>query len=124
MKFNKEQHNNIHFINKINKDPYCIEISGNEYNSSLLIAPDKITPFSWDSNNPDPIDQLQNLIHLHSSEILLVGSGTTYQDAPKKLQELCEINKIGLEIMSTHYACHTHNILLHENRKLLTILIF
>ena len=55
-------------------------------------------------------------------DIVLFGTGEKLQKIPEKLKRYLIEKKHNFEIMNTNSAFNTHNILLSENRKLVSII--
>ena len=68
------------------------------------------------------------LKHLHlvlntlKFDIVLFGTGKNLKKIPEKLKKYLIEKKYNFEIMNTNSAFNTHNILLSENRKLVSII--
>ncbi|HJN38301.1 MAG TPA: Mth938-like domain-containing protein [Gammaproteobacteria bacterium] len=123
MKFIKDTCQNQHSIQKYQQEPYFIQIKNIQYTSPLLITQDNLKPISTHYNDSEFLKIIDQLIHQNTFEILLIGTGSKYLPPHSELLLLCNRHKIGLETMSTHAACRTHNILLQDKRTLATILI-
>lgn len=102
--------------------PGNINISGQNYQSPVLVSPGLLTLFQ-------PISEfaLLKTEHLLSiipkeTEILLIGSGAQHRFLPT--QEISPLLKqgIGVEVMATRQACHTFQILALEDRKIIALL--
>jgi uncharacterized protein len=55
-------------------------------------------------------------------DIVLFGTGEKLQKIPEKLKKYLIEQKYNFEIMSTNSAFNTHNVLLSENRNLVSII--
>jgi len=76
---------------------------------------------------PHSVDELQNehieAILSLNPEIVIIGTGErTVWPHPEIMQALIE-RGIGYEIMTTHAACRTYNVLMHEDRKVAAALM-
>lgn len=121
MKFHLNQSPNIHLVNAF--DGNAIVIDQNQYNSSLVISPDKLIEH-WPVSNCSQLTPsiFAELVKLEP-EILLLGTGKQIQfPDPQVRIPLIEAN-IGLEVMDTHAACRTYNILANEGRSVVAALM-
>ena len=50
-------------------------------------------------------------------EILLIGSGATFEMAPAPLRKALSARRIAVESMDTGAACRTYNVLMAEDRR-------
>ena len=55
-------------------------------------------------------------------DIVLFGTGENIQKIPEKLKKYLIEQKYNFETMSTYSAFNTHNILLSENRNLVSLI--
>lgn len=59
----------------------------------------------------------------YKPELILLGSGKQHRlPHPRLLSTLAKF-RIGIEVMSTHAACRTYNILMAEGRQILAALL-
>ena len=56
-------------------------------------------------------------------EILLIGSGATFEMAPAVLRKALSARRIAVESMDTGAACRTYNVLMAEDRRVAAALI-
>lgn len=103
--------------------PGLIQVNQQTYTQSLIIAPDSLIE-NW---LPQHISQLtlENLrvaADLHPA-ILIIGTGEHLQFPPIETYGELINEGIGVEIMDTHAACRTYNILTAENRNVVAALI-
>ena len=78
-------------------------------------------------NNLDVFDEtiLKNLCKILQTskfDIILFGTGESLKKIPEKLKKYLIEQKYNFEIMSTNSAFNTHNVLLSENRNLVSII--
>lgn len=103
--------------------PGQIQVNEQIFAHSLIVTPEKLI----DTWTPQTIDELRHddlaaIIELRPA-ILLIGTGHTLQ-FPKLAIYGDLINYgIGVEIMNTHAACRTYNILTAEGRSVAAALI-
>ena len=111
----------------IPKDKKTIRGYGKEYfmineqkiSSSIILSPNKV--IEWSGDTEDLIDALTEL-DISEKTILLVGTGE--KRVPDKiLLEYGQKNpNLSVEFMDTGAACRTYNVLLAEDRNILTAL--
>ena len=83
---------------------------------SLIVLSDRV--LEWEPASFEELTQqvFAKLAEL-PMEILILGTGTRLQfPHPSRTRALTEA-RIGLEVMDTHAACRTYNILLAEDRR-------
>tara|TARA_A100001035_G_C27542858_1_gene390496 strand:+ start:339 stop:620 length:282 start_codon:yes stop_codon:yes gene_type:complete len=78
-------------------------------------------------NNLDVFDEtilkhLYLILKTSKFDIVLFGTGESLQEVPEELKKYLIEQKYNFEIMSTNSAINTHNILLSENRNLVSII--
>lgn len=56
-------------------------------------------------------------------ELLLIGTGVSFQQLPPEFIESIKKQKLALEVMDTGAACRTYNILLSEQRRVIAAFI-
>ena len=79
------------------------------------------------NNNLDVFDEtilkhLYKILETSKFDIILFGTGKNFIKIPVKLKKYLIEQKYNFEIMSTHSAFNTHNVLLSENRNLVSII--
>ncbi len=97
--------------------------STNVYEQSIILSPENLI-YPWELNkienlSTSHIDQLLEL----DCDILLFGVGDKLVMPQQALLNPIYQKRIGLEIMTTHAACRTFNILLAEQRRVVAALI-
>ena len=78
-------------------------------------------------NNIDVFDEtivkhLHKILKTSKFDIILFGTGENLKKIPEKLKKYLIEQKHNFEIMSTNSAFNTHNVLLSENRNLVSII--
>lgn len=99
-----------------------VSVNGTAYHAPLVVTPDTVVA-DWPVAVLAELtaDALHGLL-AHTPEIIILGTGATQQfPDPDLLRPLLEAH-IGVEIMATPAACRTYNILLAEERRVLTAL--
>ena len=79
------------------------------------------------NNNLDVFDEailkhLCKILQTSKFDLILFGTGENLQIIPEKLKKYLIEQKHNFEVMSTHSAFNTHNILLSENRNLVSLI--
>ena len=68
------------------------------------------------------IKHLHKILKLSKFDIILFGTGKNLKKIPDKLNRYLIEQKYNFEIMCTNSAIKTHNVLLSENRNLVSII--
>ena len=121
MKFAQDQINSTYLIEAY--ETGFIQVGNTEFRHNLLLMPNRLRE-AWNINGMDDLseDALGQLTS-HEPDVILIGSGAVQQfPHPALFLPLIEAG-IGYEIMPTHAACRTYNILLSEDRRVLAALI-
>ena len=100
-----------------------LEVNQTPYSHALIVQPEGEV-LAW------PVEEIQDLSEDHFSmisallpELVIVGTGKKQVFLnPKILQPLIKA-KIGFEMMDSHAACRTYNILMGEGRKVLAAIL-
>lgn len=103
--------------------PGLIQVNDQMFATSIIITRDKLIN-SWSPQNIDELcrEDLADVIALHPS-ILLIGTGHDLQFPDLKIYGDLINYGIGVEIMNTHAACRTYNVLTSEGRNVAAALI-
>jgi uncharacterized protein len=103
--------------------PGWIEINRQRFDGALLVMPEGPV-VAW------PVDGFEALQALHfdaiaerSPELVLLGSGANQRFLHPRLATRLADSRIGIDVMTTHAACRTYNILMAEGRKVLAALL-
>lgn len=97
------------------------KILGVEYPHSLLLTPQKATPWSLDSIGSLSETHIEALL-IYKPTIVLIGTGFKQQFINPSLLAPLMKHRIGFEIMSTAAACRTFTILSNDDRNVLAAL--
>jgi uncharacterized protein len=100
-----------------------VMVNAVRYERSLLVLPDRPVA-DWAVPGVEALreDDLGSLAGL-GVEIVLLGTGENLRLLhPRLLQSLAQAG-VGIEVMDTHAACRTYNILVAEGRKVAAALI-
>ena len=79
------------------------------------------------NNNLDVFDEtilkhLYKILKISKFDIILFGTGENLKKIPEKLKKYLIEQKYNFEIMNSNSAINTHNVLLSENRNLVSII--
>jgi uncharacterized protein len=103
--------------------PGRLVINDREYNESLIITPTQlITGWAVTSHNRLSPQSFEPILAL-KPDVLLVGTGVQHHFIPAALYQALSLQRIGVEVMSTHAACRTYNALMSEGRQVAAALI-
>lgn len=94
----------------------CIHVNNKIITQPFTLAPDALelwnaTQFSDFST--EHIDTIKTL----KPEVIIIGTGKTQKLLDKYLLKQLVTLNIGYEVMTTQAACHTYNILISEDRR-------
>lgn len=103
--------------------PGQIRINADSFENSLIVSPERVSP-NWAPQSFDALTEadLQGLLEL-PAELILLGTGSKHHMLGAKQRGLFLAAGIGLEVMSTHAACKTYNVLMAEGRQAIAALI-
>ena len=104
-------------------DASHIAVNGRPLTKSFLLTPQRLIE-DWP---PDSFDSLteSDLVAVASLDcpIVLLGTGVRQRfPAPALMRQLVE-RRIGVEVMDSHAACRTYNILMAEGREVAAAMI-
>lgn len=100
------------------------KISGEVYNSSVLVFPDRVSPWDIKPNQTISLEKLNVVLEEEGYvELLLIGCGKSQQMLPPKIRMALKEVGIGLEVMDTGAAVRTYNVLLAEGRRVCAALM-
>jgi uncharacterized protein len=103
--------------------PGRVIVNETAYERSLVLTPERVLP-DW------PPQRLEDLTAEHFAqavqlkpEVLLLGVGRAMRFPPQSVLALLYQAGIGVEVMDTHAACRTYNILMGDGRRVAAALI-
>ncbi len=103
--------------------PGYVEINRRRYAHSVLVAPEGEVA-GWE------IDAFEALAPAHfeallarEPELVLLGTGERQRFPHPGITRSLTQARIGLDVMNTHAACRTYNILMMEGRRVLAALL-
>ena len=105
-----------------NYTPGTINISDQEYSHSILLMPERLSP--WAVSHPESltINHIESLLD-YKPEIVIIGTGDKVSLPNSELMTPITTQGIGCEMMSTLAACRTYTILMAQMRNVLAALI-
>jgi uncharacterized protein len=96
--------------------PGYVAVNGERYELSVIVLPDRILDWAvvgFDDLTESTFSQLAGL----SLEILILGTGARLRFPHPRATRALRDSGTALEVMDTHAACRTYNILLSEDRR-------
>ena len=104
-------------------EPGRIQVNERIYNTSIIIAPEKLID-DWKPQNIQALhkEDLKIIVEWQPA-ILLIGTGSQLQFPELTIYGDLINNGIGVEVMDTRAACRTYAALSAENRNVVAALI-
>jgi uncharacterized protein len=109
------------FIRSVTADG--IRVGDAFFHNPVILSAEKVIP-DW------PVTALEQLKEEHLEELLelrpdvvLIGTGAKQEFLDPKQLMLFYSRNIGVEVMTTHAACRTFNVLVSESRNVAAILM-
>jgi uncharacterized protein len=100
-----------------------VSVNGRRFEANLTVLPGKVfenwTAADFDSLSEADFEFLAGL----EADIVLLGTGKTCRFPPGRLMRPIAEQRVGLEVMDSHAACRTYNILVAEGRKVACALL-
>lgn len=104
-------------------EPGSIKVNEHVYHCSIIIAPEKLID-TWPPQNFSALKKEHLAIILElSPAIFILGTGSQLQFPPMEIFSDLIDHDIGIEVMDTHAACRTYNVLTSEDRNVVAALI-
>jgi uncharacterized protein len=121
MKLHQQNTPNLNTIRAC--EPGRIRINDQFYDNSLIVTAE-IVDSDWAVNKPEDltVEIIEGLLK-HLPEVIIIGTGINHHLLDPMLTLTATQQGTGIEIMTTKAACHTYNILLGEDRKVMAALI-
>jgi uncharacterized protein len=99
-----------------------VVVNNVRHEKNLIVLPERL--LEWDvagfeALGPQHFEYLADL----TPEIVILGTGSSLRFPHPALSQSLNRAHIGLEVMDTHAACRTYNILMAEGRKVLAALL-
>ena len=99
-------------------------ISGERYPGPVIVWPEGVAAWAVAGIGAAAIETLDAVFAAEPPiEILLIGSGATFEMAPAALRSALGARGISIESMDTGAACRTYNVLMAEDRRVAAALI-
>ncbi len=99
-------------------------ISGERYPGSVIVWPEGVADWAVSGIGAAAIETLDAMFAAEPPiEILLIGSGATFEMAPAALRSALGARRVSIESMDTGAACRTYNVLMAEDRRVAAALI-
>ncbi|HJU22703.1 MAG TPA: Mth938-like domain-containing protein [Casimicrobiaceae bacterium] len=103
--------------------PGWVRVGADEYRENVVITADGVKPgFAEDGFDALTAQDFSALLE-SSPEIVLLGTGSTQRFLRPAVTAPLHQANVGLEVMDTHAACRTYNILVAEGRPVTAALI-
>ncbi|MDF3055304.1 MAG: hypothetical protein K0Q74_1211 [Gammaproteobacteria bacterium] len=102
--------------------PGEIRINDQCYIQSIIISPHEIFPWDIDTYESIENNSLKAILNLNP-DIVILGTGATQHFLNPKITAVLLERKIGVEVMDTHAACRTYNLLASEGRNVVAGLV-
>jgi uncharacterized protein len=100
-----------------------VRINGRDYSRSVAVSAEDLR-LDW---GPDDLEDLRAEHHEavlgESTQVLILGTGTTQRFPEPSAQFALLQRGIGVEVMDTGAACRTYNILVSEGRDVVAALL-
>ena len=111
-----------HLIESYGDDGF--RISGERHAGPVIVWPEGVVPWGVSGIATAAMDTLDAMFAAEPPiEILLIGSGATFEMAPAALRSALSARSIAVESMDTGAACRTYNVLMAEDRRVAAALI-
>jgi len=102
--------------------PGYVAVNGTRHERSLIVLQDRVV--EWEVARFEDLTEAAFAILAELSlEIVVLGTGAKLRFPHPSLTRALYAAGTGLEVMDTHAACRTYNILLSENRRVAAALI-
>ena len=99
-------------------------ISGERYPGPVIVWPEGVATWAVSGIGAAAIETLDAVFAAEPPiEILLIGSGATFDMAPAALRSALGARGVSIESMDTGAACRTYNVLMAEDRRVAAALI-
>jgi len=103
--------------------PSGFRITGVAHAGSVLVFPDRTSPWSVATIAEVTAETLRPVIEHGGVEILLLGCGPRMMPVPPALRQELRAAGIIVDPMDTGAACRTYNVLMAEERRVAAALV-
>ena len=111
-----------HVIESYGADGF--RINGERHSGPVIVWPERVVPWAVSGIASVAIETLDAMFAAEPRiEILLIGSGPTFEMAPPALRQALSARSIAVESMDTGAACRTYNVLMAEDRRVAAALL-
>ena len=93
-----------------------VAVNGARHSGSLIVLPERVLPWSATGFEAMTVAHIAEIAAL-APEVVLLGTGARQRFPHPALLAPLAGARIGVEVMDTHAACRTYNILVSEGRK-------
>ena len=99
-------------------------ISGERYPGPVIVWPEGVATWAVSAIGTAAIETLDAVFAAEPPiEIVLIGSGASFEMAPAALRAALGARGLSIESMDTGAACRTYNVLMAEDRRVAAALI-
>jgi uncharacterized protein len=99
-----------------------VAVNGARHERSVIVAAQALLEWAPRSIDALTAESLAPIVGMRP-EIVLIGSGPTFEFPEQASLAPLHAARIGVEVMDTRAACRTYNILLSEGRNVVAALI-
>lgn len=103
--------------------PDYIEVNKVRHAGSVVLVPDRPVaswrPTSFEALSVDDFAVLRD----YAPDLVIVGTGRRQRFPHPRLTAPLAAARIGVEVMDTHAACRTYNILMSEGRRVVAVML-
>jgi uncharacterized protein len=99
-----------------------VEVNGRRIASSAIVTGNTLAEWAVESVDALKPEHIAALLE-KKPEIVILGSGAKFAFPDPAVLAPLYAARIGVEVMDTHAACRTYNILLGEDRAVLAALV-
>jgi uncharacterized protein len=99
-----------------------VAVNHTRHERAIVVTSDAVEP--WDVSHFSSLAPAHfECLLAHAPEIVLLGTGARLHFPPPALTSPLAAAGVGLEVMDTHAACRTFNILTAEGRRVIAAII-
>lgn len=99
-----------------------VRINQDLFTGHLIVTPDSIAPWQVESFETLQAEHFAQLL-AYEPEVVLFGSGDRLRFPHPRLTAALAEARVGLDVMDTHAACRSFNILMAEDRRVVLALL-
>lgn len=98
-------------------------VSGVVYEGAIIVRPDLVAAWDAPAGVSDLTPEHFSSLFADAPEVVLLGSGKTFQILPPALRHALKERGLSVDIMDTGAACRTYNVLVAEGRRVAAALL-